>query len=404
MDPRYRVYFKSIIKERIMEKQHLRSPNYIPGLNGLRCIACLSVFIYHFQQTTKLDVQWGIFNFTRLMENGNTGVSLFFILSGFLLSMPLWKKKTSKKIPSGLFKFWLRRFLRIAPAYYVCLIGLIILQKRWDHSNAVTDILLHFSFLHNLSEQSFYNLNPPFWTLAVEAQFYLILPLFLYIINRLKPFAAFILLFFSGISAYLMHYYIMTSVTTDLITWPFNPMSINPAGSVIGKSVVAHLPHFLLGVSCGWIYRYLDAKIKRGSVKTVATGCDIVIFLSLLVLLYILSTHLEARYNLPYGRYNYPVITFLLAALIVAVPFSKFSKNILETFPFRTIGIISYGIYIYHLPIQHLIERVMENFGLHLGNHWLIFGISSLLVTLATATFSYFIVEQFFLRLSNKMR
>lgn len=385
-----------------MGPQLSQSLNYIYGLNGLRCIACLSVFAVHFQQITEFDFQFKIFNFTKLMKNGNTGVSLFFILSGFLLALPYLGNKNLEKSHSNLLKFWFRRFLRIAPAYYICLTGLIILQQRWAHTNATNDILLHYFFLHNLSEQSFYNLNPAFWTLAVEAQFYLLLPLLLYVINRLKPFTAFILLFFAGAGTYLTHFYFMTAITANIIPWSFNFTSINTTGNVLGKSVFAHLPHFILGISCGWIYLFVKEKLREKTPKNVETKCDFIICLSIFITILILSTPLDELFILPYARYNYPVITFSLATIITAVPFSKISQNILESWPFRTLGLYSYGIYIYHLPIQHFIARIMEKLGLHVTSHCLIFGLSSLFFSIAIAAFSYTFIERHFLKISKK--
>ena len=61
------------------------------------------------------------------------------------------------------------------PAYYVCLTALIIMGR----DGGTVDIALHYAFLHNFSEASIYSINEPFWTLAVQAQFYLVLPVLL---------------------------------------------------------------------------------------------------------------------------------------------------------------------------------------------------------------------------------
>lgn len=357
-------------------------------MDGLRCIACLSVFAVHFEQITNLDLQWGRFSLSRLMENGNSGVSFFFVLSGFLLSMPAWRSHFDEDKPFNHTRYWIRRSARIIPAYYLCLTGLIILQQRWEHSNAAKDILLHFLFLHNISEGSFYSLNPAFWTLAVEMQFYLILPLFFLVVKRVDISLSIPLFIGLGACCYGIHYIVMNSAS--------GVMGMN--GNVLSKSVLAHLPHFLLGISCGGIYLFLkNYGASTGSFKVNATINDLLIGVAFLISIYILSTPLYKQLNVPFGRYNYPFIPMLQALIIVAVPFSKFACCLLESFPLKILGLLSYGIYIYHYPILRLTERVMNVFKLNVHDCWFAVGISGFLMTFGVALFSYFCFERYFL-------
>jgi len=68
----------------------MQSRRYIAGLDGLRALAALAVFGVHFQQITGVAGRVGPFDVQTLLANGNTGVCLFFVLSGFLLSLPFW--------------------------------------------------------------------------------------------------------------------------------------------------------------------------------------------------------------------------------------------------------------------------------------------------------------------------
>jgi peptidoglycan/LPS O-acetylase OafA/YrhL len=110
---------------------------------------------------------------------GRTGVHLFFVLSGYLLFQPYGRAAEGASAPS-LGRYFIRRLRRILPAYYACLALLVLLGwARWQVAvdDKHVDVLLHLALVHNWSSATLESINPPFWTLAVEAQFYLLLPL-----------------------------------------------------------------------------------------------------------------------------------------------------------------------------------------------------------------------------------
>ncbi len=74
-----------------MKPKPLQKEKRLPGLDGLRALAALSVFGVHFNQIVQFDCHIGPVSVYRLLANGNHAVSLFFSLSGFLLSLPFWK-------------------------------------------------------------------------------------------------------------------------------------------------------------------------------------------------------------------------------------------------------------------------------------------------------------------------
>ena len=158
------------------EAKNFNNILFIPAFDGLRGIACLAVFLVHYQQKVKLHLDIGPFQAERLLENGNTGVALFFALSGFLLSLPFWQSDSSKPQPIKIRQYLLNRLARILPAFYVCLTILIVHNHLWEDKDNLHDIFLHYFFLLNFSDSAIFRINQPFWTLAVEMQFYLLLP------------------------------------------------------------------------------------------------------------------------------------------------------------------------------------------------------------------------------------
>ena len=218
----------------------------ISGLDGLRALAALAVFGVHYNQIVQFSYHIGSFSVYRLLANGNHGVSLFFSLSGFLLSLPFWRAIAFGDQFPSLKVYTLRRIARILPAYYLALTALVILTSLWRVPGAKIDILLHYTFLFNYTEFSIFSINPPFWTLAVETQFYLMLPCIFLLIRKFsayKPWGVIILL---GIGAYGLHYGLISTVTR-IVPWPFSPWLtwIRPYGAVLSHSILANLPHFL---------------------------------------------------------------------------------------------------------------------------------------------------------------
>src|SRR5579864_2524259 len=151
----------------------------ILALDGLRAFACLAVISNHLNGWGR--VVWhplhGVYDFLNPILNfGKSGVELFFLLSGFLLFLPYAKALLFNSAWPSLRRFYLRRIFRILPAYYVALFLMILFfhpkflnPSLWP----VIGTFLTFRMGFVLSQ----GVNGPFWTLAVEFQFYLLLPL-----------------------------------------------------------------------------------------------------------------------------------------------------------------------------------------------------------------------------------
>ncbi len=161
-------------------------PHEIPALDGLRAVAALGVLVYHAYYSVQANLVIGGLNTTFLWNYGQTGVHLFFILSGFLLFTPYAKAMLEGKPLPSLRRFYARRALRIIPAYVVCLAILVALSlPQYLSLTGLENIGLHLVFFHD--DVPLFNraIEGPMWTLAVEVQFYLLLPLFTAVAGRL---------------------------------------------------------------------------------------------------------------------------------------------------------------------------------------------------------------------------
>jgi len=375
-------------------------PDHISGLDGLRALACIAVFGVHFQQAVSLQGNIGPFDLARFLENGNTGVALFFVLSGFLLSIPFWRSlERAEPVPRWRV-FWLKRAARILPAYFVCLTLLVVHNRLWEQSGEFTNILLHYLLLFNYSPQHIFSINPPFWTLAVEVQFYALLPLIFLLIAALPRRLQIPAVVGFAVLAYVA---LLGMIQCEPCRgwWPWNGQDDVTQNPVFTYSLLAHLPHFLLGVLGGGGHsRLKDA--RRRHFFAVQNGSEAVFWLSAALIFIILATPLDSRLAIPFGRYNLPFVPVLLTLIVLSASHTVLIKALLELSPVRWLGQVSYGVYIFHLPVLNVVGRTMRSAGLEVKEHWLILFIAALTVTLAVAAISYYLVERPIFRLIRR--
>ena len=143
---------------------------HVRELDGVRGIAALVVLFHHVFYTSVPVEGWGrgVRLLSAVSHYGFAGVDLFFVLSGFLISSLLIEDRGS---PRYYHDFYWKRALRILPLYFVCLAGVRIF---YPHSG--TYVLASALFIANFAW--LFHIDPagPFWTLAIEEQFYLIWP------------------------------------------------------------------------------------------------------------------------------------------------------------------------------------------------------------------------------------
>ena len=387
-----------------------RTPNsidYIAGLDGLRAIAALSVFIVHFQQFTAISGALGNIDFARWMINGNTGVALFFTLSGFLLSLPFWRGLQEDK-PVSMRNYFQNRLVRIVPLYYLCFVALLALKGFSGAEVNFNNIMSHLFFLHNLKDKQVMSLNPPFWTLAVEMQFYVLLPLLFLLFRKVGHRSAqvflpvFIVMWGGGFifTMQMLETWVGWPLSFSLI-WPFGVYASGPDSPAMTYSLAGHLPHFLMGIFAASLF--LSAKKTNYAIRN-----DALIVVCCLLLILILSTNLDEYFYFDYGRYNFPVVPALLTFLVYLTPQSNLIKRVLELSALKWLGITSYGLYIFHYPVQKGVKLFFDRLGYSVVEQPLSFGFIALIITISLASVSYIVFErpiiQYFRASKKKVR
>lgn len=117
---------------------------------------------------------------------GAWGVNCFFVLSGFLLSRPYLESILGTRPFPSTRLFLTRRFFRIYPLYaFAVVVSGFEAAMHAPHELPFASILSHLTFLHGFSTAEVLSLNSPFWTMAVDAQFYILLPLGAFVLAAL---------------------------------------------------------------------------------------------------------------------------------------------------------------------------------------------------------------------------
>jgi len=158
----------------------------LDGMDTVRGLACLGVvFLHCLGDTGRPYFYLGIGSFSKALiwpaRQGWAGLDLFFFISGFLLFMSFGRAAAEGRRPPSVIRFYRRRFLRLGPAYtaniaiVLLLWGLVFSGYTWYRFD-IRDVAAHLLFVHNLIPEYSQSLNPVLWTLAIEAQFYLVLP------------------------------------------------------------------------------------------------------------------------------------------------------------------------------------------------------------------------------------
>lgn len=323
------------------KKNYRKQGRYITGIDGLRSIAVLMVLAYHLQLP--------------FAKGGLLGVTVFFVISGFLITRILVSELDSTHTVD-LKKFWIRRVRRLLPAVLAMAAVLIFVSAVWNRvlfTKACSD-LLSAIFCYNNWHQIFRNISyfenagmpSPLthcWSLAVEAQFYLLYPLLLIFFAKFQD--------WRKISACAT---LLLAVLSMGAMWVLFDPSTDPSRVYYGTDTRAF--SLLFGAFLALITT--DKKPKRKQRMTPAARIlnDAAGAGALLTLLYMM-----ARTD-GYGSFLYRGGQGLASACTVLVIFSLLNADgtlsrILSIAPLKWISERSYGIYLWHYPVILLISN-----------------------------------------------
>lgn len=346
---------------------------YIKTLDGLRAIAVLLVIISHWVPKS---------HWLNYFPNGAIGVTIFFVLSGYLISSILFSYKDkidadNGNISTAIKVFYIRRSLRIFPIYY-----LFVLFLFFYGYSLVQDHLLYF--LAYSSNILFFKRNElggtvsHLWSLSVEEQYYLLWPILVLTVNR-------------RFTWLLIVVFILTGLSYQIIF-------------VKDRTFFGLLP-FAAFDAFGW--GALLAFVQRYHAERILTFSKVINYTSLIILIWLVIAHI---YSLPLLIPAKAVMSifslFLLFYLVVpgknnaSFYYQRFFSNDQLVF----CGKISYGIYLYHTMIPGFSDNFYFKIVGHTNflSHDFFFFVFNIIVLLIVSSLSWFIIEKQFNRLKSK--
>ena len=363
-----------------------------PELDGLRAIAILLVLFSHHLAGVPIA------GLRRFIEMGWVGVDLFFVLSGFLIGGILLDQQTAANYYRV---FYLRRFFRIVPLYALILVpGLIVLglglQTHFSgHSLASQTsggIWFYPFFLQNIGTALAFG-SPaylaPAWSLAVEEQFYLLLPP---VIHKLAP---------KKLPTFLVLAILAAPLLRGVLLWAFG----KPAGLACYVLLPCRWDSLLLGVIVACAYR--QAGMREWLARRL-NWCQWFWCLSAAGSVVLLDCT-AGRLDPPMAFLGYTLIDmFFACTLLLAVinPHGRL-QYFLSRPSFGPVATISYGLYLIQSPMKAIVESVFRFAHIHYDQTgWAATGVAllSLAATFAAATVSWKLFESRLIRLGHQFR
>jgi peptidoglycan/LPS O-acetylase OafA/YrhL len=320
------------------------------ALTSLRMFAALVVFVHHYSGLPYGSVE---FPLQAVVVEGHIGVTLFFVLSGFLIALSYYTE-----IQEGRFSFrdyLIKRFARIIPLYWVVL-GLTL----WlTGQNLLSfDSFLNWTLLHGYYEALRFGGITTAWTLTVEVTFYLIAPLvFITCIAaaRVRSPLPSLLHVVLMLLVWIVGLFLLGHLLLQIVIagkWFYGSLMGNPYFIAI-YTIFGRFAEFAIGILAALIYmRYREQILKQPPLlwTTVTVGCTLVI----LYLLYQMNVYGGIIFQAPTiitpGWYfNYPIAA-LSGVLILSLTHERSpATRLLSKEPFVYLGRVSYALYLVHM-------------------------------------------------------
>ena len=348
------------------------SGDFIAEVDGLRFLAIAPVVLFHVRNQLAVnpvttyavapEQDWG----ARLALHGHYGVQLFLIISGFVLALPFAKSRTDGTPPVKLRQYFLRRLTRLEPPYVLVMLGcflLMLVVKGGTAAGLWPRLVAGLFYLHGPVYGETNPLNIVAWSLEIEVQFYLLMPL--------------LALVFAVRGKWRRRACVAAGALAAVVL----QTKFARAGSLFSFSLVNYLQYFLAGFLLADIYLHeMRAKADKRFAWDLVTLCG-------WPLLWLVC-----------GRHEVARAAFApLALLLFCAAFRGRLTNRVVTLRWVTVvGGMCYTIYLIHFQLLSAFEKALRGvsltdyFFVNMGLHLLLF----VPVLLAASVAFFLLVEK----------
>jgi peptidoglycan/LPS O-acetylase OafA/YrhL len=358
----------------------MRKERY-PLVDGLRAVAAIGVLLTHSAISSGL-VTTGATGF-RYAQRLEVGVTIFFCISGFVLYRPfLLLRSEMPRIGS----YAWRRALRIVPAYWIALtVAAVVLGRHevWDKP------WVFYGFGQIYTQSTLPQGLIQAWTLDVEVTFYAFLPAWAWLLRRATP---------------RRELYALAGLALASLAWKAAFVWSGSATKVVETpwlhSLPAYLDQFALGMGLAVL-----------SMKPRAARAPVLLWVVAAIAFWAVSVKIGIGHALfePYNRWQYMgrhllyavVGVSLVAAAILATPGRGVVGRLLGNRVALWLGLVSYGIYLWHVTVLQSLEDVGFQRSLHF-HPFIVVTIVTLAITCALSALSWYCAERPLLRAGSR--
>ncbi len=392
-------------------------PRHFDCFDGLRAIAAVSVLLLHTAWTSGFTSRSSLGIYTSRLE---IGVSVFFLISGFLLYRPYAVSHFAGGTQPDAGKFWVRRLLRIVPAYWLALTVLAYGFHAVTVGPGWQGVVSLYFFLQIYFPGQVVHGIPQAWSLCTEMAFYLFLPFYAAVLARRAPsprrqlrrevVGAAVLIVISFVFRYWWLHIPLTVIRNGHqvpICAP-NCFTDPPLSTLMVAWLPSYLDLFALGmllaVASAWFVEHGEPEWLRHRLMPWAAwvGAAVAFWaVSNVVdnreIIYVLTPRVNLARQELYGVFAF----LLLLPAVFGTQQGSLIRRLLRWWPMVSLGVISYGIYLWHL---NLIDEFLKWTGWQAGHEpFGVLAICVLGVSVAFASASYFGVERPILRIKSRI-
>jgi peptidoglycan/LPS O-acetylase OafA/YrhL len=353
----------------------------VPYLDAIRGIAVVFILIRH---------AWGVagqpnyalfgHSISPLLMMMSSGVDLFFVLSGVLLSARFLKADALSRPAPEFAEYMKSRVLRIGPPYWFVLAAVLILytpgmipnDRIWSGYGAFM-VLSHVFFAQSLFMVSFgaYMVAAPFWTLTVEMVFYLILPLMVKCFYGFRWWQGVVASFVIATAWLYACKYHLWDLNVFFRRHSFGlPYSESGVRFFLSHQIIGYLPHFAIGCS-------ISAILQRKSASRLSGEMAGIVYFIVGVVLLLVSMAVLGRLSIMQGFTNPEILLastsrgalvyyfgesmpFALAYGLIILGAALAPQRLREWISRPTLslfGVLGYSIYLIHMPLLHTLHE-----------------------------------------------